>query len=683
MRKTNMQKIIISIIMSFILYLYSTAQNNQYLDVWGRAGYSSLYHRIDNTKVQGGLGYSFGLGYEYNQDKFIFLGGLEFMQLNSVTNLTGYSENHDFKYPYIPDYMINYHYEFNKYREKYTVGYLNIPLQIGLKFDHFYALVGARIGLNISGSYRTSSLLETTATDPMLVDTLKNMPTHYLTSQSFENKGKLNLGFNISPCAEFGVVLDNWIYKRYSTDKRFRNTKKPPYSYRAGIFVDYGVTNINMSQTINKLIISPDNNPIDIRVNENSLLSSTLAANKNLKDFFIGVKFSVQFPLGDAVKKNIPVFHARVVDAKTKANLMANITIRRSNGNKKQVAKFKTDKITGIGGGKQIKKGKYEFSVTSDSYIAYKKIITINKYDTVLFELQPKVVPQPIPILYVKVVGTNDKVGLLANVTLSALPGNKQIAKVNTDKITGILKQQLKSGKYLVIITAPGFIAYQDTINHMKNDTLYVNLKSTPVFSVHVIDSETKANVVAEITINPISTTSKSIFKKETDNVSGIISTMLEVGKYKVNATAEGYLYSQDEVDFTKTDTLMISLKPIHAEIKMIIKNLFFELNSAVIQNTSEPALEELAQFMTKNPKVKIQIVGYTDNKGASQYNQRLSQNRANSVRDVLILKGIDPSRITCLGKGSNDPIATNDTEEGRAINRRVEFVVTASSIGY
>ena len=87
--------------------------------------------------------------------------------------------------------------------------------------------------------------------------------------------------------------------------------------------------------------------------------------------------------------------------------------------------------------------------------------------------------------------------------------------------------------------------------------------------------------------------------------------------------------------------------------------------------------LNKLIQLMNDNPSVKIQINGYTDNVGNAADNLKLSENRSKAVVDFLISKGIDAKRMTWKGFGETQPIADNSTEEGRALNRRTEFVIT------
>jgi outer membrane protein OmpA-like peptidoglycan-associated protein len=89
--------------------------------------------------------------------------------------------------------------------------------------------------------------------------------------------------------------------------------------------------------------------------------------------------------------------------------------------------------------------------------------------------------------------------------------------------------------------------------------------------------------------------------------------------------------------------------------------------------------LDKLINVLNKYPDTDIQILGHTDNKGTDEYNQGLSERRASSVSAYLKNHGISSSRVSTKGMGENDPIASNDTEEGRSQNRRVEFVITAN----
>ena len=104
-----------------------------------------------------------------------------------------------------------------------------------------------------------------------------------------------------------------------------------------------------------------------------------------------------------------------------------------------------------------------------------------------------------------------------------------------------------------------------------------------------------------------------------------------------------------------------------------------FAFNSAELTSSAKTNLDKLATVLINNPDTNINIYGHTDNKGTAQVNQKISENRANSVKNYLISKGIASSRMITMGRGFSEPIATNETDAGRAQNRRVEFAITAN----
>ena len=101
-----------------------------------------------------------------------------------------------------------------------------------------------------------------------------------------------------------------------------------------------------------------------------------------------------------------------------------------------------------------------------------------------------------------------------------------------------------------------------------------------------------------------------------------------------------------------------------------------FASDSAQLNPKLHVALNELAASLQQNPAETVQIVGYTDSTGGDSINYPLSQNRAQSVEGYLVSRGVQPQRITTQGLGSQNPVASNDTVEGRALNRRVEVFV-------
>lgn len=105
-----------------------------------------------------------------------------------------------------------------------------------------------------------------------------------------------------------------------------------------------------------------------------------------------------------------------------------------------------------------------------------------------------------------------------------------------------------------------------------------------------------------------------------------------------------------------------------------VMRNINFEFDSAVLSESSDPAIDSLANFLNDNSLINIEIAGFTDNSGTEEHNQKLSFDRANAVKEALINKGVDATRMTVVGHGSSSPLKPNDTEENKALNRRVEI---------
>jgi len=115
----------------------------------------------------------------------------------------------------------------------------------------------------------------------------------------------------------------------------------------------------------------------------------------------------------------------------------------------------------------------------------------------------------------------------------------------------------------------------------------------------------------------------------------------------------------------------------VKTKLTYIAKNIYFHTNKATLQDISYEPLNQLADILNKYPNAKLTIEGHTDNTGSNAYNLTLSNNRAKAVVDYLVNKGIAVSRLKGVGFGEDKPVTTNNTAEGRTLNRRVELILT------
>ena len=114
---------------------------------------------------------------------------------------------------------------------------------------------------------------------------------------------------------------------------------------------------------------------------------------------------------------------------------------------------------------------------------------------------------------------------------------------------------------------------------------------------------------------------------------------------------------------------------PPVAKKKLVLRGVHFAFDKATLRQEAKPILEEAARMLTENPGVVVEVQGYTDGIGTAEYNLGLSERRAEAVKDFLVAQGVAASQLKARGFGKEDPVAPNDTAEGRAQNRRVELV--------
>lgn len=198
-----------------------------------------------------------------------------------------------------------------------------------------------------------------------------------------------------------------------------------------------------------------------------------------------------------------------------------------------------------------------------------------------------------------------------------------------------------------------------------------------------VYDAETKKPLEAKFELIDLAT-GKVVVRSHSDKATGQYLVSLPINKeYALNAEAEGYLFYSDNFmlkegsikDPFKKDAPMY---PIKVNQSVVLRNVFFDTDKYDLKPKSKVELDKLIAFLNKNISVKIELSGHTDNVGNSKSNQVLSDNRAKAVFNYLVEKGIKQDRLSTKGYGDTKPIATNDTPEGRAENRRTEFKIIA-----
>jgi outer membrane protein OmpA-like peptidoglycan-associated protein len=197
-----------------------------------------------------------------------------------------------------------------------------------------------------------------------------------------------------------------------------------------------------------------------------------------------------------------------------------------------------------------------------------------------------------------------------------------------------------------------------------------------------VFDAETDAKLGARFELIDLKT-QETVIESYSDNKNGEFLVCLPTNsEYALNVSKDGYLFYSENFELKgvkdKQDAYHknIPLQPISKDGVVILKNIFFDTDKYVLKDESKAELLRLTKLLNENPKMQIEIRGHTDNQGGKQHNQILSENRAKAVYEYLIAHGIAKERLSYKGFGMDKPIDTNETEEGRAKNRRTEFRV-------
>jgi outer membrane protein OmpA-like peptidoglycan-associated protein len=244
-----------------------------------------------------------------------------------------------------------------------------------------------------------------------------------------------------------------------------------------------------------------------------------------------------------------------------------------------------------------------------------------------------------------------------------------------------------------IVLTANGKKGYFSSAGNNNKDKDIYELEFIPNFKLKntgpkltlvkgiVIDADTKQPIGANLRITDNSKNEPVGDYKSNESTGNFLISLPSGKNYGLSVNAEGYMFHSENFNIPDTAQfkeyfIKVELKKLKEGTKVILKNIFFDYDKATLRPESYPELDRVVDLLKQNQNIKIEISGHTDSKGSDEYNLKLSQARAKSVVDYIISKGIDAKKIIAKGYGETQPIDTNDTEEGRQNNRRVEFKV-------
>lgn len=245
--------------------------------------------------------------------------------------------------------------------------------------------------------------------------------------------------------------------------------------------------------------------------------------------------------------------------------------------------------------------------------------------------------------------------------------------------------------QFSMFVTADGARAYYAHEEEGKRNTSYlyqfdvpealrIKFKSNVVKGV-VRDRQTGQPVKARIELFDLRK-NELVSWVQSDSLTGAYLIVLNQGSdYALFSSAQDYLFNSANFNYesawqTEPVAMDILLDRVAKGKSVVLQNIFFEFNSYELGEKSKTELEKVARFLQANSSLQVEIGGHTDNVGSEPYNQMLSKNRALSVANFLIQAGIDKNRVVPKGYGSQKPLKSNDTEENRQQNRRIDFQI-------
>lgn len=248
-----------------------------------------------------------------------------------------------------------------------------------------------------------------------------------------------------------------------------------------------------------------------------------------------------------------------------------------------------------------------------------------------------------------------------------------QIPRTMTEPEQGsFMFTKIAPGLYEVYAWAEGYKQGKKKVEVIPDDTVFCDFvleKATGDIIGKVVDMITDKPLVAELTIEEIETSTES-------DAQGIFAFVeLQPAVYEITASAPGYVPGTATASVFASETTEVLIKLMKQVITL--EGVLFDFDKATLRTESYPILDRAAEILKTYPDIIVEIQGHTCSMGSDEYNQRLSNARANSVVNYLTTHHmIESSRLIPRGYGEMSPIATNDTPEGRAKNRRMDFVI-------
>jgi outer membrane protein OmpA-like peptidoglycan-associated protein len=369
------------------------------------------------------------------------------------------------------------------------------------------------------------------------------------------------------------------------------------------------------------------------------------------------------YDLAKKPKEPIARVYGKVSDTQTGAPLSATISFPETEREAIMTAADGTYEIS-------LKPGSYRLRADASDYRWREQGLVLKDGDNILldFALNKK----PIAKIAGRIYDAETNEPVVANISFP----QTEFPAMASDT-AGFYSADLVPGTFRIHVEATNYQPEERVIELKENESKIIDIAmhSGGILTGKVSEYETGKALLAQITF-----VNTKIPKVATDPITGIYKIAVPQGTYSVMVEAEDYITESAPVVLKKDETKIQNfvLKPIpKVGERVVLKGITFDFNSAVIRPASYPVLDDAARVLKAKPTMRVEIGGHTDSVGSDSYNMKLSNQRANAVREYFIrYHNIEPNRLIATGYGETQPIADNRTRSGRDMNRRIEFKV-------
>jgi outer membrane protein OmpA-like peptidoglycan-associated protein len=339
------------------------------------------------------------------------------------------------------------------------------------------------------------------------------------------------------------------------------------------------------------------------------------------------------------------------------------------------------------------KTGKYKIFVPQNS--TYLIDFTAKNYSHVFVNYSNKKSTKNIDTINIKLFNTvNLKLNIFDKDIFEPLNAQIKITDKNTGKILNIKPKKIDIGKLKFKLPIGKNYQFYITGTYTKPYKLNIDLSNVVIFDSFEKNAEITSEKVpftfivkdkldnkaisCNITLIDKKTKKKVTTTVKTDKNGRVVVYARKGSVYDVTINPQGYAFYSSEFSVTNNQpkTFDVKLQPLKQNTKIELNNITFETNSADLNIESYKELDKVIELMNKNPNIKVEISAHTDDVGSEQYNLKLSQKRAKSVVDYLIMHDIPKDRLIAKGYGESQPLVPNTSDKNRAINRRVELKI-------